>query len=670
MKRIISRIAIFLGMLILISLTIVIVVTKKNQNKICINEVNNNNITFYKADDGTYTDYIELYNYGKHTANLKGYSVVVDDKSFNLGNVNIKAQSYIIISFSEKNICDEDGLKADFGLADSDIVVELINGDGKKIDSIDISQTKYNTSYGRAEDGKNEWINMEGTPGKTNEGAKKITSEVQAPEISINSGFYDDSIDVELLSENNEIFYTTDGSIPTTSSTRYSGSVHIEDLSGEKNQYRNTQNIIKNYNSYSPEQYLYETGDKATVLMAIAVDENGNASEVSSAVYFIDYKDKEQYNNMQIISIVGNPDEIFGDDGIYVTGKEYDEWYLDGKIGDEPVPNFANTDGKYEAAVNIELFDNNHELILNQIAGMKINNNSACNLINKDLFLFSRAEYNGLEFFSSQILNGKRTQTIKLSNNMNYVIHKLVEGKNVAIQDAEQVCVFINGEYWNTTFISESFDDIYFQETYGVNADDVVLIANGNTVAIGEPDDIKLYNTFVNSITKKDMTIESNYEEACTMMDMDSYIQFICTNLLNCNIGISETNNYRLWRTRNSSDNEFGDGKWRWCIYNDNCFEEALAQYEYMKKNNRLDEFVIQYDIQNGNYFSLPLLSSLLKNNNFRERFVSVLNDMLNTSFSAENIANVADEYGISQDYIDFIEFRVRYIKDYVKNEL
>ena len=35
----------------------------------------------------------------------------------------------------------------------------------------------------------------------------------------------------------------------------------------------------------------------------------------------------EEYQDINVVSVVADPDDLFGDNGIYVTGREYDEWY-------------------------------------------------------------------------------------------------------------------------------------------------------------------------------------------------------------------------------------------------------------------------------------------------------------------------------------------------------
>lgn len=60
----------------------------------------------------------------------------------------------------------------------------------------------------------------------------------------------------------------------------------------------------------------------ATVLRAAAIDDDGVSSRIVTATYFVG---ETGFENNTVISIVADPEDLFGDNGIYVTGDEFDE---------------------------------------------------------------------------------------------------------------------------------------------------------------------------------------------------------------------------------------------------------------------------------------------------------------------------------------------------------
>ena len=56
-------------------------------------------------------------------------------------------------------------------------------------------------------------------------------------------------------------------------------------------------------------------------------DENGNCSEIEERIFFVDFEEKQGYENVNVISITTDPENLFGyESGIYVLGKTYDDF--------------------------------------------------------------------------------------------------------------------------------------------------------------------------------------------------------------------------------------------------------------------------------------------------------------------------------------------------------
>lgn len=117
-----------------------------------------------------------------------------------------------------------------------------------------------------------------------------------------------------------KIYYTLDGSEPTTKSSEYKGSIKIKNRSGSEFLYADSEGVGF-YSIYRPSRITM-----GTVVRAIAVDENGKKADEYSQTYFVDINLNNEVLNMPVLSITTNPENLFDYfDGIYVTGRTYED---------------------------------------------------------------------------------------------------------------------------------------------------------------------------------------------------------------------------------------------------------------------------------------------------------------------------------------------------------
>ena len=118
-------------------------------------------------------------------------------------------------------------------------------------------------------------------------------------------------------------------------------------------------------------QVSEEKVDKATVIRAIAVNDRNQVSEVVTETFFVGLSD---YENKDVLSIVADQNSLVGDDGIFVTGTAYDQWYLTDQMSSNGVyepnwttnyelTNFWKKGREAEILGNVQLFENGQETI-------------------------------------------------------------------------------------------------------------------------------------------------------------------------------------------------------------------------------------------------------------------------------------------------------------------
>lgn len=626
-----------------------------------INEVCSNNFSTPINEEYDVCDYIEIYNVGEHACVTDGLYVSDDeDEPFKLA-----VDEYTMTNFGRAVISLKD---APFGISkDGGEIVYLFDGVGNIIDSVKVAGTESDKSYSRIVDGANEWVVTGCTPGRANETS---IDKIPAPRFSAEAGFYEDEFDLTLATDGNvSIYYTLDGSMPSMDSALYEGPIHVYDRSSEENKCRSLVNVVEDWQDghYVPD---ITPVDKAFIVRAVAIADDRHISDVVTKTYFVNL---DKYKKYPVISIVGSPNELFGDNGIYVTGTEYDEWVAAGKPGDYVYPNFCRRGRANEAKVSLEYFANDESAGANdftQYAGLRIRGNSSDGRVLKPFSVFARKDYAGSRYFPDEILGTKMTHSFAIRGGYaNTVYPDMVAGRDVATHSSRLKVLFINGEFWYTTAAMEKLNKDFFAEHYGVDKDNVIIMQD-TVLAEGRTDEEYIYDDIDAYLQELDFTKDEDYQDFCSKFDIQSYIDLMCINLYIANTDrIDFSQNDILWRVREPGKGEYEDGRWRWCLYD----LDACDNYEKGPRE-KIDSTV---ELMNQ-----PLFARLIENDDFKKRFISNFVEIADTCFDMSNVNCVMNSYDVEdyalkhytesvdgsfEDHKKFFENRREYIFKYVE---
>ncbi len=641
-------------------------------NNLRINEICSSNKSILSTSDYKYYDWVELYNPTNKDINLKNYGL--SDKESNLfkykfSNTSIKSKEFMIVYF-ESNYDGDDKNIADFGLSDKGETLYLTKPNGSILDKVEFPSLDADTTYGVY---NNEYKVLNPSPNKKNEDAG-IYKHIEAPTFSVDSGFYDDKFYLSLSTKSEaKIYYTLDSSDPTVNSMLYDDEILVKDVSKQDN-------VLKSRTDTSARGTSTTTPvDKAFIVRAIAIDNEGNKSEVVTKSYFIG---KGKYKNKNIVSLVTDSSNLIDENnGIYVTGKAYNDYVANGSEGKAPLYNWDGTGRAWEREGNFSLIKNG-SLDFSQDIGMRIHGYGGRTSQIKSLNIYARDCYSSDTFTKPIFKDTKYTNSLVLkydrySNSQEKFrdgfLQGLMSDSNVDYQKYEMCYLFLNGEYWAEYMIMQKYTDDYIEEKYNIPKDDVVIIKEG-ALEEGTDKDLADYNNFKNFVKTKDLSKDSNYKELLEKVDIDSFIDFYITQLYYNHFDFSYNKNVLVWKSRTKGNNKKQDGKWRWMLYD---FDYAAVNRDVTKTTGS-KPITIRYDYAYNTFTGVNLFAgdfkndiffhSFMKNKDFEKRFVNRFMDLANTTFSGENVGSkLIEEYNKSNTTLnEFFDNRFSYITKYL----
>lgn len=645
----------------------------EKQEAIVINEVCAHNSSVLEQPLYGSCDYIELYNAGSESVNLKGYGL--SDKrngaaEFVFEDCELGAGSRIVV-FASGAVPDlEEHIFANFRISD-DETVYLTDPGGKIIDYVDLVPTTADIVYARESDGAEKWTTMKGSPWARNDSVRKVlvpTEKVAPPVLSADSGFYEDGFALSMEAEEGcLIYYTLDGSEPYLDDAVYEEALQIGDASVQDNVYCSRTDLSQHAYEIPSEKV-----DKATVVRAVAVDEHGRASSGVTAVYFVGER-FEKYRNWNVVSLVADPDDLFGyENGIYVLGEKNDEYHRKLEEGGEELDvepaNYMLSGRETRRDAVVTVFDRARECRTKQEVGIHISGNYSRSEVKKSFRVAANTKYGNEYIDYDSFLKACYPKSLVLRNayGKNQWIQELAKECHVGIQESEPCVLFLDGEYWGTYCIQERCSAEYVENFSGILAEQVILI-KGEELTTDPLDEHyaeyqEEWEQLCARITEWNASGRDCYEEIAETIDIQSYVDYICIQTYLDNWDFSNKHNVALWKAAQKSENVYGDGKWRWIFYD---LDYTMVD---PARNTFTEPGTTDYTVAGD-----PLFVTLMRSDRFRREFVNRFCELADHTFSYERVAeymeNVKDVYGLEEAdaCVEFIQQRPQYAFLYLK---
>ena len=652
------------------------------QNSIVINEVVKSNTTVNLDDDGTYQDWLELYNNESFSINLEGFGLT-DEASLPYKWVfpkyELKPKQFLLIFCSDKD--RKTALKpfhTNFKISSGGENIILNDPLGNVVSSFPAVAIPRNFSYGCQKDGSTSYVFFQKpTPGSTNNSSLSFNEILSPPVFSKEGGFFTNDQIITLSHPDPEVIivYTLDGSDPEISNlsgTNYSFKNKYPKLPGQLpfesfltngfNSYSYTNPIAITDRTSQPNDIagISSTYDdnptylpnfnvlKGTVVRARVFKEGTLPSDIVTQTYFVFPNGHETFD-LDVVSLSVSENKFFDyNDGIYVAGKDFDTWRIQNPLLKPDFIEDANYNRKGDETEQVGHmnFFVKGEQVINQRLGLRLNGGGSRAWRSKSLRLYARAELGNdsfnFPFFETEKDNSYKRLILRNSGNdfsntmyKDGFTHDLVEGLGLDNQAYRPSAIFLNGEYWGILNFRERLDPFYFEQKYGIKDNEIEIIGDGYSVDEG---DGKHFKSMFSFFENNSLSSSSNYEYIKTQMDVDNFRDYFITNIFIQNTDWPGWNTL-FWRKNtlyNPNAPLGNDGRWRTAI------KDTDSGFSLMFDIN--DHNTLEFATATG-VFEWPnpenstlILRRLLENQSFKISFINRFADLMNTSFLASRI--------------------------------
>jgi hypothetical protein len=654
-------------------------------SQVVINEILTSNTTVNTDEDGTYQDWVELYNNGASSVSLNGYGLTDDAAlpyKWTFPNVTMPSHTYLLIWCSDKNrIVVGQPLHTNWKISSDGETVTLTNAGGTVVDAVPATAIPSNISFGRVPNGAGSFAFITAvTPAAANS-ATGYSEILNPPTFSQTGGFKTAGFALTLstTTPGATIYYTLDGSDPsptnlagtqydyrnvyaehpgdsegailhkTYQSLTYSTPINIVDRSPQANKISMINSTYKHDPSYfEPASPIF----KGTVVRAIVVKAGALSSQIASETYFVTPLGNNKFS-LPVISIGLTESKLFDhEDGVYVAGKDWDDW-RDANPLDEPDfverGNYYQSGIEYEKEANFTYFVGGAEVV-NQNVGIRIHGGESSTYESKSLNVYARSDYSSdlidYKFFNDLTETSFDRLVFRNSggdfhNTMfrDALNHAIVKSLRCITESYQPTVAFINGEYWGILNIREKNDNNLYKRLYGIDGDDLDLLENnGLSPEYIESGDSADWINLNNYMTNNSLATTANYDYVKTRMDTENFMDYYIANIYQDNTDWPGTNQV-YWRKRTTytpGAPDGQDGRWRWSFHDmDDSFGISTDTYNH---NNLASATATNGPAYPNPAWSTLFLRKLLANDSFKNDFINRFADLMNTTFLPSRI--------------------------------
>ena len=505
-----------------------------------------------------------------------------------------------MIYFSKRDGIFSGEIHAGFGLSQTDNEwIILTAASGNVVDSLHIlkvNQTDH--SYGRSTDGSSTWgVFLTPNPGVSNTNVSNYYS--PKPVASVVGGFYGATQTLALTTSepNATVYYTIDGSTPTTASTQYTTPISVSATT-----------VIRS--------------------KGFSSDANTPPSFTETHTYFINSN-----HTLPVLSVCGDQVEDF--------------------LNDIAPGSFSNN---FVGA--FEMYETNQQLVGKGQGYYNKHGNDSWAYAQRgfDYIMKDQMGYNNSidhQIFGNKSRDEFQKIIIKAAANDNFsfedgahirdaYVHTLSQlgGLRMDERTNRSCIVYVDGQYWGVYEVREKVDDRDFTDYYYDQDDLDFLKTWGATWA--EYGDLTHWASFYTYVTTNSMAVQANYDYVDSLYNTGSLIDYVvlnsytvCSDWLNWNTA--------WWHGHNANGDK---KKFRYALWD---MDATFGHYINYTGIPSTDPNAGPCDPESLAGTSsdpqghMTILNALMDNPSFKQQYISRYIDLSNDIFSCDKMIEVLD---------------------------
>lgn len=441
-----------------------------------ISEAAPSNRTYLRQRGGVYYDWVELTNGSGQALDIGGYRLTTDSNDATgcvLPAVTLApGETFLVLCSGDASLSASTDNTCHAGLS-LDAVEDrlfLYDPNGGLLDYVRLYDVPPDGSMGRLPDRSGFYLMAKPSPGAKNTAGTALRVPSAKPTSGTADGVYQgvDYVDVS-LSAAGDIYYTLDGSLPTTASARYTGPIRVT---------------------------------KTQVIRAISCETDKSPSDALTLSYILN-----EGHTLPVVSLVADPYDLF----------------------DSATGIYSNPQEDWERPASVSFFDGEDGFHID--CGVRISGQTSRGREHKSFKLLFEPKYGGkleYELYDSYPVNTFSSLLLRAGLDAKYAIIRepfftqlaLPYKENTLVQNSRMAVVYLNGEYYGIYIIMEAYSEDFYADYFDVSPDSVTII-KGHLY----DKTLEIYQ-LLQFASENDMALESNYRYLEERVDFDSLIDW------------------------------------------------------------------------------------------------------------------------------------------------